>query len=44
VFETLLSDVREGAVPITAPLVDLMLRALDVLSDHVAAAREWRRA
>jgi two-component system chemotaxis sensor kinase CheA len=40
VFETLLSDVREGAVPITAPLVDLMLRALDVLSDHVAAAQE----
>jgi two-component system chemotaxis sensor kinase CheA len=40
VFETLLSDVREGAVPITAPLVDLMLRALDVLSDHVAAARD----
>lgn len=40
VLETLLSDVREGAVPITAPLVDLMLRALDVLSDHVTAARE----
>lgn len=40
VFETLLSDVREGAVPITPPLVDLMLRALDVLSDHVTAAQE----
>jgi len=39
-LETLLSDVREGAVPITAPLVELMLRALDVLSDHVTAARE----
>lgn len=39
VFETLLSDVREGAVPITGPLVDLMLRALDMLSDHVTAAR-----
>jgi two-component system chemotaxis sensor kinase CheA len=38
-FETLLSDVREGAVPITEPLVDLLLRALDTLSDHVGAAR-----
>ena len=38
-FETLLSDVRDGTVAITAPLVDLMLRALDTLSDHVAAAR-----
>lgn len=38
-FETLLSDVREGAVPITEPLVDLLLRALDTLSDHVSAAR-----
>jgi len=40
VFETLLSDVREDLVPITAPLIDLMLGALDVLSDHVTAARE----
>ncbi|GMM61737.1 chemotaxis protein CheA [Novosphingobium pituita] len=38
-FETLLSDVRDGTVPITEPLVDLLLRALDTLSDHVAAAR-----
>ncbi len=38
-FETLLSDVRDGTVAITAPLVDLLLRALDTLSDHVAAAR-----
>ncbi|MEO0031118.1 MAG: hypothetical protein RIS94_876 [Pseudomonadota bacterium] len=38
-FETLLSDVRDGTVAITEPLVDLMLRALDVLSDHVTAAR-----
>jgi two-component system chemotaxis sensor kinase CheA len=38
-FETLLSDVREGTVPLTAPLVDLLLRALDTLSDHVTAAR-----
>ncbi|WP_226017593.1 chemotaxis protein CheA [Novosphingobium sp. FKTRR1] len=38
-FETLLSDVRDGTVPITDPLIDLMLRALDTLSDHVNAAR-----
>ena len=40
IFETLLSDVREDLVPITPPLIDLLLRALDVLSDHVTAARE----
>ncbi|MBC2661105.1 chemotaxis protein CheA [Novosphingobium flavum] len=39
VFETLLSDVRDGTVALTAPLVDLLLRALDTLSDHVSAAR-----
>jgi len=39
-FETLLSDVRDGTVPIGEPLVDLLLRALDTLSDHVTAARE----
>ena len=38
-FETLLSDVRDGTVPITETLIDLLLRALDTLSDHVAAAR-----
>lgn len=39
-FETLLSDVREGLVAIENELVDLLLRALDTLSDHVEAARE----
>lgn len=39
-FETLLSDVRDGAVPVTEPLVALMLRALDTLGDHVGAARD----
>ncbi|WDF73243.1 chemotaxis protein CheA [Novosphingobium sp. KACC 22771] len=39
-FETLLSDVRENLVPITPTLIDLLLRALDVLSDHVTAARD----
>ncbi|MDE8654429.1 chemotaxis protein CheA [Novosphingobium album (ex Liu et al. 2023)] len=38
-FETLLSDVREGLVPLRPQLVDLLLRALDTLSDHVTAAR-----
>lgn len=39
-FETLLSDVREGLVAIESKLVDLLLRALDTLADHVEAARE----
>jgi two-component system chemotaxis sensor kinase CheA len=39
-FETLLSEVREGNAPLNPPLVDLLLRALDKLSDHVAAARD----
>ncbi len=39
-FETLLSDVRDETVPITDPLVGLMLRALDTLGDHVGAARD----
>ena len=38
-FETLLSDVRDGTVPLTDPLIELLLRALDTLSDHVAAAQ-----
>ena len=39
IFETLLSDVREGTVPLTPALIDLLLGALDTLSDHVTAAR-----
>lgn len=39
IFETLLSDVREGTVPLSDTLNDLLLRALDTLSDHVSAAR-----
>lgn len=39
-FETLLSDVRDGTLPTTEPLVALLLRALDMLSDHVTAARD----
>lgn len=43
-FETLLSDVREGLVPLSDGLTDLLLRALDTLSDHVEAAREGHAA
>jgi two-component system chemotaxis sensor kinase CheA len=39
-FETLLSDVRESLVPLTPELIDLLLLALDTLSDHVNAARD----
>ena len=39
IFETLLSDVRDGTVPLTQPLIEMQLRALDTFSDHVAAAR-----
>lgn len=38
-FETLLADVREGTVDATPILVDLLLRALDCLRDHVDAAQ-----
>ncbi|USI71711.1 chemotaxis protein CheA [Sphingomonas morindae] len=38
-FETLLSFVRDGVLQLDEPLVALMLRAFDILSDHVAAAR-----
>ena len=38
-FETLLSDVRDETVTLGPELVELMLRALDVLNDHVASAR-----
>jgi two-component system chemotaxis sensor kinase CheA len=39
-FETLLSDVRDETVALGGPLVDLLLRALDTLSDHVLTARD----
>lgn len=38
-FENLLGEIREHRVALTAPLVDLMLTALDLLRDHVEAAR-----
>jgi len=39
VFETLLDAVRSGEVPNTVDLAAVMLRASDVLADHVSAAR-----
>lgn len=39
VFETLLDGARSGKIQLTADLIELLLRAADVLSDHVAAAR-----
>lgn len=38
-FEALLSEVRDGTVALQPALVDLLLTALDTLSDHVTAAR-----
>lgn len=38
-FETVLSYVRDGELPLSDNLNVLMLRAFDVLADHVAAAR-----
>jgi two-component system chemotaxis sensor kinase CheA len=39
-FETTLSDVRDGILPIEDSLVDLLLRALDMLNDHFLAVRD----
>lgn len=38
-FETVLSFVRDGQLPLSNMLTGLMLRAFDILADHVAAAR-----
>jgi two-component system chemotaxis sensor kinase CheA len=43
-FETLLSEVRDGILALSDPLIDLLLRALDTLTDHVTAAREGGEA
>ena len=39
VFETLLDAVRGGSVPSTTDLAAVLLRASDILADHVSAAR-----
>jgi two-component system chemotaxis sensor kinase CheA len=38
-FETVLSFVREGVLPLSDGLNNLMLRAFDLLADHCSAAR-----
>lgn len=38
-FETVLSYVRDGELGLSESLTTLMLRAFDILADHVAAAR-----
>ncbi|OYU19958.1 MAG: chemotaxis protein CheA [Rhodobacteraceae bacterium PARR1] len=40
VFETVLDLMRAGALPLSAPAVQTMVRASDVLSDLVAAAQD----
>ena len=37
-YETLLDQLRTGALPLTPALLDTLLAAFDVLSDHIAAA------
>ena len=39
VFETLMDELRSGRKPCDEPTVKTLLRAADVLADHVAAAR-----
>ena len=38
-FETLLAEVREGNLSASGELLDLLLRPVDLLNDHVMAAR-----
>ena len=38
-FETVLSLVRDGDLALKDDLIDLMLRAFDMIADHIAAAR-----
>jgi two-component system chemotaxis sensor kinase CheA len=38
-FETLLDKVRDGDVAVTPPLVDVLMAAFDILTDHVGAIR-----
>lgn len=39
-FENVLDEVRAGRIPATPGVVQVMLRAFDVLTDHVTAAQE----
>jgi len=42
IFETALDNLRSGKLTATPPTIKVLLRAGDMLSDHVAAAREGR--
>lgn len=39
-FENVLDEVRSGAMPATPAVVQLLLRASDILADHIAAAKD----
>ena len=39
-FENVLDEVRSGAMPSTPAVVQLLLRASDILADHIAAAQD----
>ncbi|MGW8134229.1 chemotaxis protein CheA [Sphingomonas zeae] len=38
-YETVLDLIRNGTLPLSEPLIDLIVAAFDTLADHVAAAR-----
>lgn len=38
-YETVLDLIRNGTLPLSEPLIDLIVAAFDTLTDHVAAAR-----
>ncbi len=40
VFETVLDEMRSGRLPVESHVVAVMLRAADMLADHVRAARD----
>lgn len=40
VFETVMDDIRSGKMPLTDEVAKVLLRAFDVLADHVNAARD----
>lgn len=43
-FETLLSEAREGRLALDGPALALMLRAVDILSDHISVAQTGEAA
>ena len=41
-YESVLDKLRSGVLPMTPPLLDVLLQAFDILADHVAAAQGER--